>query len=92
MIVPTVPQPIHSLANPAPHLIDSQLPNYLIPASFDLLHASTRHVVERKRREEEFLRDEMSLKGKAKADDVEEETAKRLERIGIMVGGHVAEK
>lgn len=92
-IVPTVPQPIHALANPSPVLIDSQLPNYLIPAVSDLLHQSTQHVLDKRRQEEAALRVEGLLpKGKAKEYSVDEEAARRMERIGLMVGGHVAER
>lgn len=102
-IAPTVPAPVHAMAAPTPALIDSQLPNYLLPCVLDLLRSSSSHVVQRKRRQEDELRAEGLLppldKGKARAtaeDEerrlVEEETAKRVERIGLMVGGYVAEK
>jgi hypothetical protein len=91
------------MAAPTPALIDSQLPNYLLPCVLDLLRSSSLHVVQRKRKQEDELRAEGLLppldKGKAKAtaEDEErrliaEETAKRVERIGLMVGGYVAEK
>lgn len=91
------------MAAPTPSLIDAQLPNFLLPYVLDLLRSSSSHVVQRKCKEEEDLRAEGLLppldKGKARAtaeDDerrlVEEETAKRLERIGLMVGGYIAEK
>jgi len=102
-IVPTVPSAIHALAAPTPALIDSQLPNYLLPFVLDLLKSSTTHVVQRTRKQEAELREEGLLppldkgKSRATAEDednriIEEETAKRVERIGLMVGGYVAEK
>lgn len=102
-IAPTVPSAVHTMAAPTPSMIDSQLPNYLLPYVLDLLKSSSAHVVERRRKEEEELRAEGLLpaldKGKARAtaeDEerrlIEEETAKRVERIGLMVGGFVAEK
>jgi hypothetical protein len=79
------------------------MPNYLLPSVIDLLRSSTSHVITKQRRQEDELRAEGLLppldKGKGRAnpvdDDkrlVEEETAKRVERIGLMVGGFVAEK
>lgn len=71
----------------------------------DLLRDSTRHVIQKKRKEEDELRDEGLLppttenvkgKGKASAEDearaVEQELGKKVESIGLMVGGYVAEK
>ena len=103
-IAPTVPAAIHALAAPTPLLIDSQLPAYLLPCVLALLRGSAGHVVRRKRREENELREEGLLppletgKGKGKATEeemsevVEGEALKRVERIGLMVGGYVAEK
>jgi hypothetical protein len=102
-IAPTVPQAVHALAAPTPSLIDSHLPNYLLPQVLDLLRESAAHVVRRKRQEEEDLRAEGLLppvdkgKGRASANDddkrlIEEELAKRVERMGLMVGGYVAER
>lgn len=77
----------------------------------DLLRDSTRHVIQKKRKEEDELREEgflpptmtvgENVKGKGKASStsaedearaVEQELAKKVERIGLMVGGYVAEK
>ena len=104
-IAPTVPQAIHALAAPTPLLIDAQLPCYLIPCVLALLRQSASHVVRRKTRDEEELREEGLLppgntaRGKGKASEEEEakeliesEALKRLERIGLMLGGFVAEK
>ena len=104
-ITPTVPQAVHALAAPAPSLVDSQLPNYLLPAALDLLRSSATHVVKQRRNEEDDLRAQGLLppldKGKAKAmasaedEDralIEAELAKRVERLGLMVGGYIAEK
>jgi hypothetical protein len=97
---PTVPPAIHNLASPPPSLIDSQLPSYLLPNVLDLLRESTNHVISRKRKEEDTLREEGLLpgkgKGKATPEDearaVEEETNRKVERIGLMVGSYIAEK
>jgi len=101
---PTVPAAVHNLAAPSPILIDSQLPSYLLPNVLDLLRDSTRHVVSRKRQQEDQLREEGLLppadlakgKGKAPAEDearaADEETARKVERIGLMVGSYIAEK
>jgi hypothetical protein len=100
---PTVPPVIHNLAAPPPLLIDSQLPSYLLPNVLDLLRESTAHVISRKRREEDALREEGLLpagqgkgKGKATPEDeakaVEEEMGRKVERIGLMVGSYIAEK
>jgi hypothetical protein len=102
---PTVPPAIHNLAAPPPLLIDSQLPSYLLPNVIDLLRDSTKHVITRKRKEEDALREEGLLpldqgkgkgKGKATAEDeakaVEEEMNRKVERIGLMVGSYIAEK
>jgi hypothetical protein len=97
---PTVPPAIHNLASPPPSLIDSQLPSYLLPNVLDLLRESTNHVISRKRTEEDALREEGLLpgkgKGKATPEDearaVEEETNRKVERIGLMVGSYIAEK
>lgn len=101
---PTVPPAIHNLAAPPPSLIDSQLPSYLLPNVIELLRDSTRHVINKKRKEEDALREEGLLpaidqgkgKGKATEEDearaVEEEMNKKVERIGLMVGSYIAEK
>jgi hypothetical protein len=97
---PTVPPAIHNLAVPPPSLIDSQLPSYLLPNVLDLLRESTNHVISRKRKEEDTLREEGLLpgkgKGKATPEDearaVEEEMNRKVERIGLMVGSYIAEK
>ena len=101
-IAPTVPAAIRALAAPTPSLIDNQLPSYLLPCVLNLLRDSAGHVIRRKRREEDDLREEGLLpvldkgKGKATEEDLEnvvqEEAAKRVERMGLMVGGYVAEK
>ena len=99
-VAPTVPAAIHALAAPPPTLIDSQLPPYLIPEVLRCLSESTEHVIRKKRKEEDELREEgllpkISGKGKAPEDDrrlVEAELARKIERVGLMVGGYVAEK
>ena len=99
-VAPTVPAAVHALAAPPPTLIDSQLPSYFIPAVLRCLDESTAHVICKKRREEEELRAEGLLprdsgKGKAAEDDkglVDAESARKVESIGLMVGGYVAEK
>ncbi|WWD19037.1 hypothetical protein CI109_103495 [Kwoniella shandongensis] len=106
-ILPTIPPALHHLAIPTPTLIDSQLPNYLLPPVLDLLRDSSAYVIRRKRAEEDELRKEgllppssgQQVKGKGKAGDdeeekrlIEEELGKRVERIGLMVGGYIAEK
>ncbi|WVQ99974.1 hypothetical protein IAU59_007117 [Kwoniella sp. CBS 9459] len=116
---PSIPPAIHHLANPAPILIDSILPSYLLPNVLNLLKDSSRSVIRRKEEEEDQLRSEGLLpplhaadvhrgvngKGKGKVNEVEEEErerererlvdvelAKKVERIGLMVGGYIAEK
>lgn len=104
---PTVPPAVHNLAAPPPELIDSQLPSYLLPCVLDLLRDSTQHVIQKKRKEGDKLREEGLLppavkgddtkgKGRAVAEDeakaIEQELVKKVERIGLMVGGYVAEK
>jgi hypothetical protein len=101
---PTVPAAIHNLAAPSPILIDSQLPSYLLPNVLDLLRESTRHVITKKRQQEDQLREEGLIpaseygkgKGKATPEDearaIEEETARKVERMGLMVGSYIAEK
>ncbi|WVO13434.1 hypothetical protein L204_101050 [Cryptococcus depauperatus] len=96
-IAPTVPPALHSLANPAPVLIDAQLPGYLLPCVLDLLRESSKRQVMKRRAEEEQLRNEglLPLQSENEPEEaavVEEELAKRIERIGIMVGGYIAEK
>lgn len=99
---PTVPPLIHSLASPLPTLIDAHLPSYLLPHVLTMLRDSSRHVVQRKIAQEEALREEGLLparnKGKGKMTREEEELVvetealKRVERMGLMVGGFIAEK
>ncbi|WVF72774.1 hypothetical protein IAT40_007592 [Kwoniella sp. CBS 6097] len=113
---PSIPPAIHHLATPAPILIDSILPSYLLPNVLNLLKDSSRSVIRRKKEEEDSLRSEGLLpplpppadiygggtgagKGKGKVDEVEEEErlvdaelGKKVERIGLMVGGYIAEK
>lgn len=101
-VAPTVPPAIHALANPPPALIDAQLPAYLLPEVLGLLRESTTHVLRKKRKEEDELREDGLLpppqdrgKGKGKAseeDEVRAEVEKKVERMGLMVGGYVAEK
>ncbi|KAK4683388.1 hypothetical protein P7C73_g6886, partial [Tremellales sp. Uapishka_1] len=97
-VVPTVPAALHSLSTPTPLLVDSQLPAYLLPSVIDLLRDSTAHVIRKKQAEEDALIAEGLLppKGKEKASEgdksVQDELVKRIERIGLMVGGFVAEK
>jgi hypothetical protein len=99
-IIPTVPPQIHALAAPIPALIDAQLPSYLIPCVLDLLRESSAHVIRKRRKIEDELREEgllPSSKGKGKATEdeaglVEGEMARKVERMGLMVGGYVAEK
>jgi hypothetical protein len=93
------------MANPPPALIDAQLPAYLLPAVIDLLRDSTAHVIRKKLREEDELREEGLLppvprpkhsdKGKGKASEeeqVRDELEKKVERMGLMMGGYIAEK
>ncbi|OCF42700.1 transporter particle component [Kwoniella heveanensis CBS 569] len=111
---PSIPPAIHHLATPAPILIDSILPSYLLPNVLNLLRDSSRSVVRRKKEEEDQLRAEGLLpplqsdtsgqgqgqgKGKGKVDEGHEEErlvevalGKKVERIGLMVGGYIAEK
>ncbi|WWC63262.1 uncharacterized protein I303_105862 [Kwoniella dejecticola CBS 10117] len=119
-IPPSIPPALHALANPPPALIDAQLPNYLLPNVLDLLRDSSRHVIRRKRAQEDSLRAEgllpplsslssLSLEkgqGKGKGKQVlteqeeeeeqnklvEQEVAQKVERVGWMVGGYIAEK
>ncbi|ORY35608.1 NO signaling/Golgi transport ligand-binding domain-containing protein [Naematelia encephala] len=97
-IAPTVPPPIHILANPIPALIDSQLPSYLLPYVIDAIRQSTAHVMERKKAQEDELRAEGLLpplekgKGRASPEEIEDEALKKVERIGLMVGGFIAVK
>lgn len=97
---PTVPPAIHSLANPKPAQLDAHLQNYLLPNVLALLRDSANHVLTKKTAREQALREEGLIpgKGKGKATREEEELAldnevhKRIERIGLMVGGYIAEK
>ncbi|WVR07575.1 hypothetical protein IAU60_004617 [Kwoniella sp. DSM 27419] len=102
---PSVPSALHHLASPSPSLIDSQLPHYLLPSALDLLRDSATHVIRQSRAEENALRSDGLLpaldkgKGKAKGDQdreearlIDEALAQRTERIGLMVGGYIAEK
>ena len=101
-ITPIVPPAIHVLASPLPSLIDSQLPSYLLPSVLALLRESTGQVIRKRRKQEDELREEGLIppldKGKGKATDVEmdqlieTEALKKVERIGFMVGGFIAEK
>jgi hypothetical protein len=94
-IIPTVPSQIHTLAAPTPSLVDAQLPSYLLPCVLDLLRDSSKHVIQKKRKLEDELREEGLLpkeKGKAKEDMVEQEMARKVERMGLMAGGYIAEK
>ncbi|WVQ74959.1 hypothetical protein IAR50_004567 [Cryptococcus sp. DSM 104548] len=97
-IAPTIPPALHLLANPPPTLLDAHLPNYLLPPALDLLRQSSAYVVRKRRAQEEELRSEGLLPprpGRGDVDEdamVEEELGKRIERIGLMVGGLIAEK
>lgn len=103
-IAPTVPAAVQALAVPTPLLIDSQLPAYLLPCILSLLRESTGQVVRRKRQKEDELREEGLLppirngKGKGKASEeemsevIEREALEKIERMGLMVGGYIAEK
>ncbi|ODN82339.1 transporter particle component [Cryptococcus wingfieldii CBS 7118] len=95
-IAPTIPPALHQLANPAPALIDAQLPGYLLPPVLHLLRQSSTHVVRKRRAQEEELRSEGLLPPRTQIEDeetvIEEELAKRIERIGLMAGGLIAEK
>ncbi|ORX38538.1 ER to Golgi transport-related protein [Kockovaella imperatae] len=100
LVAPTVPAAVHALASPPPTLIDSQLPAYLVPEILRCLEESTLHVIRKRRREEDELRAEGLIprdNGKGKAPEEEKrlldvELAKKVERMGLMVGGYVAEK
>ncbi|WWC90738.1 uncharacterized protein L201_005675 [Kwoniella dendrophila CBS 6074] len=124
---PSIPPALHQLANPSPILIDSQLPNYLLPNILDLLKDSSKYVIKKKKHQEDVLVKEGLLprppnpsnsnsKGKNKQKDshgdnalgeeeeeeeeedegtnklIQVELQKRIERIGLMVGGYIAEK
>lgn len=103
-IAPTVPSALHILASPTPLLIDASLPGYLLPQVVRSLRDSAEHVVRRRLSREERLREEglipaspSSSKGKSRADGavmqmIDKEAMERVERIGLMVGGYVAEK
>ncbi|OXG32060.1 transporter particle component [Cryptococcus neoformans Bt15] len=97
-VAPTVPQVLHILANPPPTLIDAQLPGYLLPPTFNLLRESSAHVIRKKKEEEDELRNEGLLPPLSEKDAkdesrlIEEELSKRIGRIGLMVGGFIAEK
>lgn len=47
-ITPVVPQQVHALAAPVPNLIDTALPNYLLPEVIRTLQDSARHAVEQR--------------------------------------------
>lgn len=97
-VAPTVPQVLHILANPPPTLTDAQLPGYLLPPTFNLLRESSAHVIRKKKEEEDELRNEGLLPPLSEKDAkdesrlIEEELSKRIGRIGLMVGGFIAEK
>lgn len=100
-IAPTVPSAIHILASPTPILLDANLPNYLLPQLISSLRDSAAHVLQRRYDEEDKLREDGLIpglpggKGKGRAVDhaaVEAETMERVQRIGVMVGGYIAEK
>jgi hypothetical protein len=101
-IAPTVPAAIHLLASPTPILLDASLPSYLLPQVVRMLRESAEHVVRRRIAREEELRSEGVIpvsggKGKGRAEGdvremIEKEGSDRVERIGLMVGGYIAEK
>lgn len=98
---PTVPSALHLLAAPTPTLLDAALPGYLLPQVVRLLRESAEHVVRRRITREEELRAEGLIpgggKGKGRAEGdvremIDKEGSDRVERIGLMVGGYIAEK
>ena len=99
-VAPTVPAAIHALADPPPTLIDSHLPSYLLPEVLRCLQESSSHVIRRKRKLEDEYRAEGLIprdngKRKGPEDDkrlIDAEIAGKIERMGLMVGGYVAER
>ena len=98
-VAPTIPSAIHALAAPPPVLIDDHIPNYLTPCVLEALRQSSSYVVNKRRKAEEDLRKEGFLpndghpNGEPRAEEmIEAEMAERMERIGAMVGGYIAEK
>ncbi|WRT68365.1 uncharacterized protein IL334_005341 [Kwoniella shivajii] len=102
---PSIPPALHFLANPAPVLIDSGLPNYLLPNVLNLLRDSSAHVIRKKKAQEDELREEGLIpplekgKGKGKEENegneerlIQDELNRKMEKIGLMVGGYIAEK
>lgn len=98
-VAPTVPSALHILASPTPLLLDAALPTYLIPQVVRALRESAEYVVRRRIAHEDKLREEGLIpgKGKGRADEevrelIDKESAERVESIGLMVGGFIAEK
>ncbi|BEJ17875.1 hypothetical protein CspHIS471_0701430 [Cutaneotrichosporon sp. HIS471] len=101
-IAPVAPAAVHQLATPTPFLVDSSLPAYLLPAALSALADSAAAAVRRRIAAETEAEGESSSmldvgnKGKEKAADmpllVDAAVATRVERIGYMVGGYIAEK
>lgn len=107
-ITPMAPAAVHAMAAPAPLFVDASLPGYLVPAAMEALAESTATAIRRRMAlEREVEGSEGSAAGPNFHDIpdkdehvteeqvpklVEEGVAVRLERMGLMVGGYVAEK
>ena len=84
-VAPTVPSTIHLLASPTPLLLDSNLPNYLLPEVIASLQAGVSHVVRKRIEEEEKLREEgllppMSSKARGKLKQTQQEAEAEIAR------------
>lgn len=102
-VAPIAPAGVHQMATPTPLLVDASLPVYLLPAALSALADSAAAAVRRRIAAETEAEGESSSmldagdgKGKGRAADmpllVDAAVATRLERIGYMVGGYIAEK
>jgi hypothetical protein len=93
------------MASPVPPLVDASLPSYLLPAAITALAESTAAAARRRLALERAAEGDSAVsanahatpdKGKAGEEQiprlVEEGVAARLESIGLMVGGYIAEK
>lgn len=94
LVSPMAPPAVHQLATPTPLLVDATLPGYLLPAALSALAESSAHALERRAALEsdaEGTGAGVEDKDKKRAE-VKDAVSKRTERIGLMVGGFVAEK
>lgn len=89
LVAPVAPAAVHQLASPTPLLVDASLPGYLLPAALSALAESSAHALERRIRAEQEAGEGEEV---VKEGLVTEAVTKRTERIGLMVGGFVAEK